>query len=765
MASIYLRGARYYIKFYLAGRQHLRSLDTTDAGEAERRKTEAEARISTIKGGFNSVPAGIDPADFVLGRASSPAHRESLEITFRELKGAYFATAGHDLSPASLTTQRIHLEHFENFLGGRADLPASTITPEHIEEYVESRGESVKEVTLRNEVQTVRRVFKYAMERGYLKNNPVDLSGIVAGAAKRRSATKAEVEDRRKRASPSEGEGIGLRRFRYLTLDEMGRLLALSKGTYLYLMLNVAIHTGLGKGQLVSLRWKDVKLDVRKIFVEARTQAGGKVGSSGEISIPQGLVSLLKAQHERSPRGEYVFCDPDLRPVSARRASRDLAELVAATEFEGIGFESLHHSFRAGAERTREQAAYSLQSAAEASGVRVASAAASAASSPPLSPGKPVKVVAESPGRKKQPATEEAEGLALLRETAGAHAGPHPSKVHGAVLPPADAFSRAQAIALHIEGSRVILCWRSEGDVTTDVRSLCYVEAEASAGQAATAAIDHFRRGDKLFVLGEHASLLAGILGREFQSPINRGLIDAEKPEAPAVLERALQPVRDADARLVSVVFSLVPPAEGGRFRMHKELLRKLLDREGREIAFVPVAEAAARERLPAAGGRVEATVYFGADSVEAVLAFAGVIGKSRLVSRGLEYMFEKLAHITGLPKSSLKARILDRTSPLDDQALRLAFEMCAAELFDAVAAKLADEVAGAWPPDCKGSVRLCGAGGLLPGASMLVRRALEQVGLADKFAEIEVATDPLLAPVRGALLFAESKLDGDKPA
>jgi integrase len=62
--------------------------------------------------------------------------------------------------------------------------------------------------------------------------------------------------------------------FEPLTAEEAGRLLAAAKGDRLEALYVLALTTGLRRGELLGLRWQDVDLDERVLYVRRSLQVG-----------------------------------------------------------------------------------------------------------------------------------------------------------------------------------------------------------------------------------------------------------------------------------------------------------------------------------------------------------------------------------------------------------------------------------------------------------------------------------------------------------
>lgn len=94
--------------------------------------------------------------------------------------------------------------------------------------------------------------------------------------------------------------------------DEARQFLAATRGHRLHALFELALHTGLRKGELLGLRWEDLDLDAGAAAIRRtlqRTSAGGLTtlptktrASERRIAIPTRCVRSLKLHHEQQQR-------------------------------------------------------------------------------------------------------------------------------------------------------------------------------------------------------------------------------------------------------------------------------------------------------------------------------------------------------------------------------------------------------------------------------------------------------------------------------
>ncbi len=155
------------------------------------------------------------------------------------------------------------------------------------------------------------------------------------------------------------------RRFEPLTADEARQLLTAAQGHRLHALLELALHTGLRKGELLGLHWEDLNLDAGTAAIRRtlqRTSTGGLTtlptktrASERRIALPARCVQSLKhhheqQQHEREAAGTawqsngHVFTTAQGRPIDPTNLTRTFTTLLRTASLRRIRFHDLRHS-------------------------------------------------------------------------------------------------------------------------------------------------------------------------------------------------------------------------------------------------------------------------------------------------------------------------------------------------------------------------------------------------------------------------------------
>jgi integrase len=200
------------------------------------------------------------------------------------------------------------------------------ISKKQIQEYIQKRSEEVEPATINQETKRLRHMLNKAIEWGYLKENPC--KGI---------------------KNMKEPSG----RIRYLSRDEIDKLLKAcdvsslaenpnNKGrtfskiitAYLKPIVQIAIHSGMRRGEIMNLRWKDIDFKERRIILE-KTKNNERRAIPMNDTLYQVLQSLPVHLH-----AEKVFPDinGNMVTVTFKRACKRAG-------IEDFRFHDLRHSF------------------------------------------------------------------------------------------------------------------------------------------------------------------------------------------------------------------------------------------------------------------------------------------------------------------------------------------------------------------------------------------------------------------------------------
>ncbi|MFC1734103.1 tyrosine-type recombinase/integrase, partial [candidate division KSB1 bacterium] len=220
------------------------------------------------------------------------------------------------------------LQHIVDALGA---YKMSQITIEDIEKYINNRRTKNRLAisTLRGEYLTWNKLFNYAEERGFCKENLMQYIKKPTKAFKRLSEKRP------------------------FTLSESQiELLVISASPYLSEIISFLFNTGLRKGELENLRFKDV--DLRKKVLKIRSHANGWQPKNGrERIIPLNTIAysiLVKKTELRNENQEFVFLSTTGKKAYHYHKSfqklmkkTGLADIIPGEHWKGVHL--LRHSF------------------------------------------------------------------------------------------------------------------------------------------------------------------------------------------------------------------------------------------------------------------------------------------------------------------------------------------------------------------------------------------------------------------------------------
>ncbi|MFO8164527.1 MAG: site-specific integrase [Desulfatiglandales bacterium] len=128
------------------------------------------------------------------------------------------------------------------------------------------------------------------------------------------------------------------KRFRYLTEDEIEKLLNNCVNDYTRDIVTTVINTGMRRQEVLGLKWDQVKKDGFIYLSKTKTD------ESRQIPVNDDLAALFKDIRKRNQlRSEYVFCDNKVRPF--KQITKSFMASIRRAEIEDFRFHDLRHTF------------------------------------------------------------------------------------------------------------------------------------------------------------------------------------------------------------------------------------------------------------------------------------------------------------------------------------------------------------------------------------------------------------------------------------
>jgi integrase len=281
--AVFKKGRYWYIDYYVKGQR-------------KRKKIGPSKQVAEL---------ALKDVELKLARGEYLGIYEDKKITLAQFAEDYIAYAKANKAPMSLRRDLISLVPLTTAFRGYV----SEITTKAIEEYKARRLETVKPATVNKELALLKHMFTKAIEWGYVKQNPAKPIKLL-----------------------KEPPG----RLRYLTPEELTRLLD-ACAPHLKPIVLMAVHTGMRRREILSLRWADIDLRKRTI-----TLTKTKNNERRTIPINTLLADILRTL-PRLVESSFLFCDRDGHPYDRiDNGFRRACKRMGIVDFR---FHDLRHTF------------------------------------------------------------------------------------------------------------------------------------------------------------------------------------------------------------------------------------------------------------------------------------------------------------------------------------------------------------------------------------------------------------------------------------
>lgn len=231
-----------------------------------------------------AVGTSEEQADLVMAQMKMKLSRnEPLEepapavMIFDKLCDEYLEFSKANKTPQSFRRDQTSIANLKETFGGKL---ITAITAHNLERYKSKRRNQVKPATINRELSCIKHMFNKAVHFGFLRHNQLNTV---------------------KKFKEPPG------RVRYLNDEEIAKVLD-QCASYLKPIVICALNTGMRKGEILSLKWQDVDLKNRFLFVRK-----AKNNETRTLPICEVLYETLK---EIGPQlgNQYVFTHADGRP-------------------------------------------------------------------------------------------------------------------------------------------------------------------------------------------------------------------------------------------------------------------------------------------------------------------------------------------------------------------------------------------------------------------------------------------------------------------
>jgi len=176
---------------------------------------------------------------------------------------------------------------------------------------IAGRNRPVRPATINRELACLRALFSYAENQNLIAYNPI----------KRLTMLKEHNK-----------------RLRYLTIEEIERLLKAIDLEYLRVIVIIALGTGMRRGEILQLKWKYINFEEQYIEVGVDERAT-KSGKRRIVPIDDYVVEVLRNWKSDS---EYLFCKDDRPLQEVKKSFKGALKKAGIKDFT---FHDLRHTF------------------------------------------------------------------------------------------------------------------------------------------------------------------------------------------------------------------------------------------------------------------------------------------------------------------------------------------------------------------------------------------------------------------------------------
>lgn len=261
---------------------------------------------------------------------------EQSKVLYRDFMAGFLNDKKMHVKRGTMTTYSSMINN--HILPALGHLSISSITPRHIQDFyndLHSNGKLSDE-----NIQKCHTIINESMKKAasweMISKNPVSL-------VERPKARKKEMQ--------------------VWTLEQAHAFLEASKDDMYYIVFLLALTTGMRKGEILGLRWKDVDFDKRTISITQIMSSDGKdfqvgaktISGSRLIRVDSETMEALRLHkirtNEKKMSNKLVYSDLGLvvstslgTPVSPRNISRTFDRIIANSKLKKIRFHDLRHS-------------------------------------------------------------------------------------------------------------------------------------------------------------------------------------------------------------------------------------------------------------------------------------------------------------------------------------------------------------------------------------------------------------------------------------
>ncbi|BBM86656.1 tyrosine-type recombinase/integrase [Candidatus Uabimicrobium amorphum] len=340
------------LHFSFQGKQHRRFF-IKDEDIAYALQSKVNSLITYVKYGFKTVPQDVSVADFVFNTAVNQPYQQDTPkpksgMKLLTLLSEYAGTMSLQAkSETTIKTEEVHIRHMERFLQATKNkrITVRELNVKFFLKYKQYRyDKGVRTDTVNKELTTFQLMMQYAVDNAYVKENIVKrVKKDPSQVPDFRFRTNSEILEALKTGKHTKREEKEIKRYRYLTPEEIKRLASIAEGTPTHLVILVFACTGMRRGELRKLQWKDIDFTRNLIWISSQKQSRKRKEVKRRVEMTEKLAEKLKEHYETSHKSKWVFSRKG-KQLTNDQLYYPFQKLIQGTEFEGVGFHVFRHS-------------------------------------------------------------------------------------------------------------------------------------------------------------------------------------------------------------------------------------------------------------------------------------------------------------------------------------------------------------------------------------------------------------------------------------
>lgn len=340
------KSRKYYISFSWNGQRHKRSTGSSNLEAARRAQRIVNGKVEQLKAGLIRAPHSVAVSEFIFDDKQEPdtVQADCSLPTF--IEHYLQEVAPPNKAPSTCLTEKVHISHLQQFIGHRRVERLTDLNRDFFEAYKRWRHQAGRRsVTINKELGTFSTMLNVAVKSDLLDENPLsNVKRLKDDGTFEPFRTGKEIEEILANGEYSAEQIAEMRGNRYLDEEEIHRLLELVRNSKIHAFIATAAYTGMRFSEIERLKWSDVDLDHQRILARGYKGSNQQRESPRHISLHPNLAEILTELRETSC-SSLVFGDEEGQPRTKYFFYYHVKRLTDGTEFEGIRYHNLRHSF------------------------------------------------------------------------------------------------------------------------------------------------------------------------------------------------------------------------------------------------------------------------------------------------------------------------------------------------------------------------------------------------------------------------------------